>query len=979
MSEFEKKPGVAWHYDYAPSYADSAYVSARTGDILTVYVCGNDLDVASFEITVAEPTADANIVIPKNVPNEDGFFDGAGPYYIVSDGIPGSDTIKGADYLGVGFATRVDTMLKYLEKAPEATWEIVWVDEQERIDLKNGDKLKVTAEDGSAKEYFIKVDNYRPSHNAYLSSVTWPDIPEDYRGLFGWLGDTIPNFSDQKYEYKVQVPFDVDGIPALVGKTQDINAALEVDRAVNLYGTPADKTVTFTVTAEDDTSVHVYSVQLEKEKNPEDIQPWSADPFISQFVWQDQWANGFMEVCNPGNQPLDMSKYMFCWGYVNNPSDAITRVSGTGDWAFRYGKYIPGYKWQDETNWAIQPSIAVQDLNVNPLVQGGDVFVIGDIRSTGQSGYPWWASQQCDIDFGNNPWNEAVNNWSALQQWNGANWFLFRIENDSITLGLKPANDPNDFTLIDIFGSGDGTAPIVGGEQMQQTTGYTRKPEIYTGNPDFEGSYGTDAATSEWIKVDRPYFQALGVPWPNDILYITQGLGSHFMDEVTIFKSTVSSLVYKVSQGYSLEEQIRGVITDTKVSEFLAKLIKADENQTLTLKSSVDGALLADTDTLVNGDTLVVQSADLTNTSKYVLEVTDEGLSDDAVLTSTEYDIAYEGEEGSVSGFPYGTALKAVVENVTVPAGASFNIINAEGAYVPLKALNFDTVYVDVLVSDQIFFEVIAENGIAKIVYQLQPDATESDAFVTSNYFSVDQEASLIELIPEGTTPGGLLANLIPAPGATMKLVDKLGYERIYGNVVKDDKLVVTAADGETTKTYYLTFLEATSKSYLAYVVSDEYLIDQVAFTITGNIGEYTTVAAFLANLTPAEGATMKVTNGAGVENTGDMDAGDLLVVTSGDGLTVVQYAIDLASALDDMSDSRFIIYPNPTRGRVTVSGLESGNSIRITSMTGALVLEKVALKDQEMISLEDQQSGLYFMTISDNDNVIGRYKLILK
>ena len=45
--------------------------------------------------------------------------------------------------------------------------------------------------------------------------------------------------------------------------------------------------------------------------------------------------------------------------------------------------------------------------------------------------------------------------------------------------------------------------------------------------------------------------------------------------------------------------------------------------------------------------------------------------------------------------------LRTVVENVTVPAGASFNVINPDGAYVPLKILNFDTVYVDVQVNDQ--------------------------------------------------------------------------------------------------------------------------------------------------------------------------------------------------------------------------------------------------------------------------------------
>ena len=188
MSEFEKKPGIAWHYSYAKSYEDSAYISARTGDVLTMYAAGNDLDMINFKIQVSEPTADANMVIPMNVPNDDGFYAGSGPYYMVCDNPTGMDTISGADYRGIGYATRVDTLFKYLEKAPLANWEIVWVDGNVRTDLKNGDILKVTAENGAVKEYFIKVDIYRKSHNAFLSSITWPDIPEVLQGCLrmGW-------------------------------------------------------------------------------------------------------------------------------------------------------------------------------------------------------------------------------------------------------------------------------------------------------------------------------------------------------------------------------------------------------------------------------------------------------------------------------------------------------------------------------------------------------------------------------------------------------------------------------------------------------------------------------------------------------------------------------------------------------------------------------------------------------------------------
>jgi hypothetical protein len=984
MVEFEKKPGLAWHYSYSHNYEDSAFVSARTGDVLTVYACGNDLDMINFKLQVAPPTTDANIVVPKNRPDNDGFFAGGSPLYIVTDGVPGMDTIdgywgqlNGPYFRGIGFASRVDTLFKYLEKAPNATWEIVWVDGQVRTDLKNGDILKVTAENGSTKEYFIKMDRYRPSHNAFLSSITWPDIPDDYRGLFGWVGDTIPNFVPTKYDFKVQVPIVVSGVPALIGKNDDINATHKVDRAKNLFGAVTDRTVTFTSTAEDDTTIRIYRVMLEKEKDTANIQPWIAEPFISQLVWNEQWSNEFLEVCNPGNKVLDLSNYMLCFGYINSPSDAITAVSQPADWASRYRKYIPGYKWQDETNWQSQPSIAMQDLNVNPLVQPGDVFALGDLQSTGISGYPWWASQQCDIDFAHNPWNESISWGNALTQWTGANYYLFRIDNDSIKAGTKPANDPNDFTLIEVWGSGDGSTPVVGGLTMQQINGYVRKPNIYKGNTEFNGSFGTDAATSEWIMTDRPYYDALNTPWPDDILLVADGIGSHFMNDVTVFKSTVSSLAYKVSEGYSDKEKIRGVITDTTVNGFLANIIKADTGQTLTLKSAMTGAILALTDTLMNGDTLIVKSADKTNTSKYILEVTDQGLSSDAVLVSTKYTITVEGETGSVGGFDYGTNLRTIVDSVSVPAGASFNVIDAEGAYVPLKKLNFDTLYVDVKVSDKIFFEVVAENGINKIVYQLKPNVSESDAFVTSDVFLVDQEASLIDLVPDGTTASGFLANLVPATGATIKVVDKLGYERWYGNVVKDDKLVVTSADSTVTKTYYLQMLGEEANS-LAYVVSDVYAVDQVMYVISG-VPKVIQVEDFLAGLIPATGATMKLTDSQGTEHTGDLLEGDLVVVTAGNGVTTVTYSIGFVTSTGGMDKDRIAVYPNPTSDRFTVSGLENGYRIQVNNILGVRIFDKIAQQDKEVISLEGQHFGIYFITVSRSTEVVGRYKLILK
>ena len=131
------------------------------------------------------------------------------------------------------------------------------------------------------------------------------------------------------------------------------------------------------------------------------------------------------------NEQLDFSHYMFAWGDQNSPAGAITQNSAANNWANRFCRYIPGYKWQDSTNWKIEPAIAIKDLTVNPNVQPGDVFVMGKINATGESGYPWFTSKQLDVDFGShNPWNEDAG--TAIRPMVDANWYLFRIENDSV-------------------------------------------------------------------------------------------------------------------------------------------------------------------------------------------------------------------------------------------------------------------------------------------------------------------------------------------------------------------------------------------------------------------------------------------------------------------------------------------------------------------------------------------------------------------
>jgi len=1013
MELMKWKPGLAWNYHLAPIYEDSLSFACTTGDTLELVVAGEQGYRAEFTIEVAEPTADANMVVPVTNwdPNGDWRDDieqGIIGWPRVTAHETGPDTIWGVRG-GIPYATRVDTLMERLEKPANADWEIVWVDGVERPDLKDGDKLRVTAQDGSVKDYHISVLPIRADDDAQLTAITWPDIPDFYKGIFGWIGDTIPNFSSTVYNYRVQVPLDVDGIPALVATKSDPNAKVTVQRATNLAGTPEDRSIMFTVQAESDTTFRFYNVELVKEKNPINVQPYHAEPFLSEFVFWEQWSNSMCEICNPGNQPLDLSDYMFAMQWNTDPAGVIQSRMGEDEWLDRYDKYVPGYKWVSEAQWAVTPGILEQDLNVNPIVLPGDVFVMAGVWTTSFSEGPFWwdrnydwpVDDQWDVQFNNhsgtnvtyeNPWGEQISgNGSPVRKWHNSNWYMYKILNDSIKQGLKPANDPNDFELIEAWGMADGTDWAVGGPPKGMITNYMRKPEFFEGNPEMQASFGTNEDDTEWTWTNQAYWNSLGAPWPNNILSVGYDLGQHFFNSPTHYMSTISSTVYKVSEGYGRNgttESIRGMTPGVTAGDFLNNLIKADEGQTLTVTSMADGSELAMDALLSNMDTLTVLSADSTNTTQYELIVAEQGLSSNAVLTSQVFDITYEeplksaaeaGEagEGMITGFEYGTSVRTVVENITVPAGALMDIVDGEGAYVPLTMLNYDTTYVDVIVNNNVYFDVLAENGITRIVYQLVPDVKQTDAFITSDVYDVIQKDFLIKYVPGGVDVESFLANLVPSTGATMMVVNKMGQERMDGYIADDDKVIVTSPDGTVSNVYLISRLSTRfvpGGTYLAYILSDVYNVDQVNYHVTGVSG---TVAQFLANVTPAMGATAVVVDASGMEKaSGNVDGGDMVKVTSADGKIVAMYELTTVGAGYN-GETQIVLYPNPTEGRINVTGVEVGNRIQVFNTMGAAIRDISVQSTNEVISLYDQPVGMYMIVISDNDKPIGRYKAL--
>jgi hypothetical protein len=257
------------------------------------------------------------------------------------------------------------------------------------------------------------------------------------------------------------------------------------------------------------------------------------------------------------------------------------------------------------------------------------------------------------------------------------------------------------------------------------------------------------------------------------------------------------------------------------------------------------------------------------------------GLSKNDTLTSSIYTIVINDSVGTISGFPYGTLLKDVVAGVALPFNCTFNIINGSNEHQPLKILNWDTLYVDVQVSENIYLKVTAENGINKIVYQLKPSNSFDEVFVISDFYTVDQTDLRIDRILDNTSVDSLFKYLTPVPGATMMVIDNYNSERIQGFVALDDKLVVRSQNGRVSKIYYFQDLNCCScRSNLLYVVSDEYFVDQIPRFIYNNFLNNTLVGDFLATLSAPSYARIKIVNAHGIENTGALASGDRVELT---------------------------------------------------------------------------------------------------
>ena len=230
--------------------------------------------------------------------------------------------------------------------------------------------------------------------------------------------------------------------------------------------------------------------------------------------------------------------------------------------------------------------------------------------------------------------------------------------------------------------------------------------------------------------------------------------------------------------------------------------------------------------------------------------------------------------------YPYGTSTIPTVAYTLNDAAASASITNA------LTIPGFTTV------------TVTAQDGTTKQIYKVNfawnPAST--DATISSSVYTVNGTDETISGVPITETLASLKSNLTPAPYATFQVYQSDGLT-IATDLKMGYKVVVTAQDGITLKTYSITL--NTEYSHDANFVS--FSIANVDATI--NTGTHTITATIpygtsLTDLQPTFALTSNATSKVGVVEqisgitSNDFSSNVVYDVTAEDATTIVSWTV---------------------------------------------------------------------------------------
>ncbi len=90
---------------------------------------------------------------------------------------------------------------------------------------------------------------------------------------------------------------------------------------------------------------------------------------------------------------------------------------------------------------------------------------------------------------------------------------------------------------------------------------------------------------------------------------------------------------------------------------------------------------------------------------------------------------------------------------------------------------------------------------------------------------------------------------------------------------------------------------------------------------------------------------------------------------STGNIVTIDAFQVEASNALGISNhdlQSNINLYPNPTKDIATIKGLVAGDKITITDVLGKIVLNTIAIQEEEMINTAPFTSGIYIVSVGD-------------
>jgi hypothetical protein len=734
--------------------------------------------------------------------------------YSVSEGYP-IDTIG-----NVPFNERIDTLEKYLVFEEGSTYKFLLKNNENRVDLVDGDMVEVTAADGTSKKtYKISVLPFLPNHNALLNNVIMPGFELWEDPVTFMYSDTMKIFKPNGLFYTVTLPSGTKTSPPILGIPQSDRAKVEVVRAKNLQGSEQDRTATIKVTAEDDTTISEYKILFSVERP---APPLVAEPFFTDF--SGNWGNRTWwtwQIFNPNDATLDLGNYMIV--YLNGKNLDEIKAFLTTDTITRYN-FRPGYNVVNKGLGRPGFEIDYSQKTGREVLGSKEVYSM----SIAEQSYPNTmgnADALEKIDFNGKNINRNILRKDfgrgRINAQAGHSLALYKIISDSVKDGLKaPWDLATDFELVEILnGFAEYGTPWVmydkinGKDSVLRFSQYPeffclyRKPSVYTGNPVPTASFGsgTDSVVvkeSEWVVYGlNPDLTA-----NNDLSRAVRNVRFENHTMVTAVNIPyITSPFYLVEEGYEGVKAIEGVTAGSTVNDFMANINKPDPNM-LVVVTDASGNPKTGTEIMTTGDKVKSTSADGNSSVDYVVSVG--ALSNNALLTSAKYTVAKTGETGKVSGIAFGTSVEALLADITVPVGAILTVTDGGDVVIPLQTITQDTTIswterVPTTANAGIYLEVLAQNGVDKCLYSLE--FAVADLILLSDVYVVNQVDKIVDMIT-WTSVQTFKSNVYVNNEGTVKIIDKAGNERTKGTIMFDDKVIVTSKDGNTVISYWMKF-----------------------------------------------------------------------------------------------------------------------------------------------------------------------------